>query len=134
MNRIVLFDGECHFCDSSVHFIIKHDTRELFHFAPLKSAVSKELLLKYDVSPEINSIVLIENEKAYVKSTAALRICRQLRGTVSSHPRWPRGLALYPIVRADPRDSTHPCTAVLAGIPDLAGEEIQRNLEATEHR
>ena len=81
MNRIVLFDGECHFCDSSVHFIIKHDTRELFHFAPLKSAVGKELLLKYDVSPEINSIVLIEKEKAYVKSTAALRICRQLRGT-----------------------------------------------------
>jgi predicted DCC family thiol-disulfide oxidoreductase YuxK len=81
MNRIVLFDGECHFCDSSVQFIIKHDPRELFYFAPLKSEVGKELLVKYDVSPEINSIVLIELEKAYVKSTAALRICRQLRGT-----------------------------------------------------
>jgi predicted DCC family thiol-disulfide oxidoreductase YuxK len=80
MNRIVLFDGECHFCDSSVQFIIKHDPTELFYFAPLKSEMGKELLLKYDVSPEINSIVLIEHEKAYVKSTAALRICRQLRG------------------------------------------------------
>jgi hypothetical protein len=50
------------------------------------------------------------------------------------HPRQPRGLALYPIVRTRSRDSTHPCTIVLAGIPDLAGEEIQRNLEATELR
>ena len=80
MNRMVLFDGECNFCDSSVQFIINHDPRGLFYFAPLKSEVGKEMLVKYDISPEINSIVLIENEKAYVKSTAALRICRQLRG------------------------------------------------------
>ena len=84
MNRIVLFDGECHFCDSSVQFIINHDPRELFYFASLKSEVGIELLLKYDISPEINSIVLIENEKAYVKSIAALRICRHLRGAWKS--------------------------------------------------
>jgi predicted DCC family thiol-disulfide oxidoreductase YuxK len=80
MNYIVLFDGECHFCDLSVQFIINHDPNELFYFASLKSKVGKELLVKYQLPADINSIVLIEKEKAYVKSTAALRICRHLRG------------------------------------------------------
>ena len=80
MNYIVLFDGECHFCDLSVQFIINHDPKELFYFASLKSKVGKELLVKYQLPADINSIVLIEKEKAYVKSTAALRICRHLRG------------------------------------------------------
>lgn len=80
MNRIVLFDGECHFCDLSVQFIINHDPKELFYFAPLKSRVGKELLAKYQLPAGIDSIVLIEKEKAYVKSTAALRIFRHLRG------------------------------------------------------
>ncbi len=82
MNPIVLFDGECQFCDSSVQFIIKHDAKELFYFASLKSEVGKELLVKYAVSSEIDSIVLIENNKAYVKSIAVLRIGRQLRGVL----------------------------------------------------
>jgi predicted DCC family thiol-disulfide oxidoreductase YuxK len=82
MNPIVLFDGECQFCDSSVQFIIKHDAKEQFYFASLNSEVGKELLVKYAVSPEIDSIVLIENDKAYVKSIAVLRICRQLRGAL----------------------------------------------------
>jgi predicted DCC family thiol-disulfide oxidoreductase YuxK len=80
MNNIVLFDGDCHFCDLSVQFIINHDPKERFYFAPLKSELGKELLSKYRLPAEIDSIVLIEKEKAYVKSTAALRICRHLRG------------------------------------------------------
>ena len=80
MNYIVLFDGECHFCDLSVQFIINHDPKELFYFASLKSDVGKNYLAKYQLPANIDSIVLIENEKAYVKSNAALRICRHLRG------------------------------------------------------
>ena len=80
MNYIVLFDGECHFCDLSVQFIINHDPKELFYFASLKSDVGKKYLTKHQLPADIDSIVLIENEKAYVKSTAALRICRHLRG------------------------------------------------------
>jgi predicted DCC family thiol-disulfide oxidoreductase YuxK len=80
MERIVLFDGECHFCDWSAQFIIKRDPKGLFHFASLQSAVGQELLERYRVPLDIDSIVLIEQEKVYVKSNAALRICRHLRG------------------------------------------------------
>ncbi|MFK2824763.1 thiol-disulfide oxidoreductase DCC family protein [Bacillus sp. B190/17] len=80
MNPIILFDGECHFCDSSVQFIIKHDPEEAFRFASLQSDTGKRLLAAYQVPPDIDSMILIEKDKAYQKSAAALRICRHLKG------------------------------------------------------
>ena len=80
MTPIVLFDGDCHFCDSSVQFIIKHDHKGIYYFAPLQSKRAQVLLEKHQISFDLNSIVLIENEEAYIKSTAVLRICRNLHG------------------------------------------------------
>ncbi|HEY4624176.1 MAG TPA: DCC1-like thiol-disulfide oxidoreductase family protein, partial [Solibacillus sp.] len=37
MRRIVLFDGECHFCDASVQFILARDQKATFQFAALQS-------------------------------------------------------------------------------------------------
>ncbi|MDM5360392.1 putative DCC family thiol-disulfide oxidoreductase YuxK [Peribacillus sp. B2I2] len=80
MNPVILFDGECNFCDSSVQFIIKRDPQGLFHYASLQSEAGQELLKKYDVPADIDSMVLIEKDQAYYKSSAALRICRRLKG------------------------------------------------------
>jgi predicted DCC family thiol-disulfide oxidoreductase YuxK len=80
MNSVILFDGECNFCDSSVQFIIKRDPKGLFHFASLQSEAGQEFLKKYGVPADVDSMVLIEKEKAYYKSSAALRICRHLQG------------------------------------------------------
>jgi predicted DCC family thiol-disulfide oxidoreductase YuxK len=80
MVSIVLFDGDCHFCDWSVQFIIRHDHKEIYYFAPLQSERAKVLLEKHQISIDINSLVLIENNKAYMKSSAVLRICRNLQG------------------------------------------------------
>lgn len=77
--RIVLFDGECHFCDASVQFIIKRDPTAQFAFASLQSDKGKELLSRYNV-PDIDSFVLIEEGRSFVKSTAALRIAKRLNG------------------------------------------------------
>jgi predicted DCC family thiol-disulfide oxidoreductase YuxK len=80
VNPVVLFDGDCHFCHSSVQFIIKRDSQEIFYFAAQQSDAGQELLKEYRVPADIDSIVLIENGKAYIKSTAVLRICRHLSG------------------------------------------------------
>lgn len=80
MNTVVLFDGDCHFCHSSVQFIIKRDSKNLFYFASQKSEIGKELFKQHGVPANIDSLVFIENGKAYVKSTAVLRICRHLHG------------------------------------------------------
>lgn len=80
MKRIVLFDGECNFCDASVQFIIKRDPKALFQFASLQSEVGEKLLKEYTVPENTDSIVLIEEDMYYTDSTAALKIARNLSG------------------------------------------------------
>ncbi|MEX1383530.1 thiol-disulfide oxidoreductase DCC family protein [Lutibacter sp.] len=78
---IILFDGICNLCNTSVIFIIKHDKKAHFKFASLQSDAAKELLLQYNVKKiKIDSIILIENGTFYEKSTAALRISKKLNG------------------------------------------------------
>ena len=87
MSAVVLFDGLCNFCDASVQFIIEHDSAGYFKFAPLQSDAGRELAAKYGLKfdPEakhegisIDSLILIEDGKAYTHSTGALRIARHL--------------------------------------------------------
>jgi predicted DCC family thiol-disulfide oxidoreductase YuxK len=80
MRSIVLFDGVCNFCSDSVNFIIRHDTENRFAFAPLQSGKGIELRAKYGIDDDIDSIVLIEDDRAFTKSTAALRIAKRLGG------------------------------------------------------
>ena len=96
MAAIVLFDGVCNVCDASVQFIIDHDPEAYFKFAPLQSAAGRELAAKYGLSAAvaaagsrndglipIDSVILIEDEKVYTHSTAALRIASKLDGAWS---------------------------------------------------
>jgi len=81
MAAIVLFDGVCNFCNGSVNFMIEHDSRGYFKFAPVQSEVGKALFTKFGIDQtETDSIILVEDEKAYTYSTAALRIARKLDG------------------------------------------------------
>lgn len=80
MEAIILFDGICNFCNSSVQFIIKRDPTGYFKFASLQSETGQQLLKQYGVSKEIDSLVVIEKQKVYIKSSAALQICRKLTG------------------------------------------------------
>jgi predicted DCC family thiol-disulfide oxidoreductase YuxK len=79
--KIILFDGVCNLCNSSIIFVIKHDPKDLFRFAPLQSDIGKSLMEKHQIDPqETDSIILVDQEKAYTKSSAALRVSRHLSG------------------------------------------------------
>lgn len=80
MDRIILFDGVCNLCNNSVKFIIKRDTSSYFKFASLQGETGQRLLSKYGLNFDLNSFVLIEKEKVYIKSSAALRVCSKLGG------------------------------------------------------
>jgi predicted DCC family thiol-disulfide oxidoreductase YuxK len=80
MHPVILFDGVCNFCDASVQFILNRDPNEAFQFASLQSDAGQELLKKYNVPDNVDSMILIENDKVYYKSAAALRISRHLKG------------------------------------------------------
>ncbi|RKQ20184.1 DUF393 domain-containing protein [Lysinibacillus endophyticus] len=74
MMKVVLFDGECNFCSQSVQFIIKRDKRKQFKFASLQSTSGRELVEKHNIPKTIDSVVLVDNDRAYTKSSAVLRI------------------------------------------------------------
>jgi len=78
---IVLFDGVCNLCSGSVQFILKRDKKNVFQFASLQSNPGQELLKKFNLPADtFNSFVLVEGENIYTRSTAALRIARNLNG------------------------------------------------------
>lgn len=80
MSSIVLFDGVCNFCNDSVNFIIRHDRDNKFKFATLQSEIGQEFRRKYSIGEDVDSIVLIEDGKAFTHSTAGLRIAKALGG------------------------------------------------------
>lgn len=90
---IILFDGVCNLCNNAVNFVIKRDKTNAIRFAPLQSETAGVLLRDYDI-PTIGmkSFILIENGKAYMQSTAALKVCKHLKGA------WPMlyGLIIFP--------------------------------------
>ncbi|MEO6836979.1 MAG: DCC1-like thiol-disulfide oxidoreductase family protein [Ginsengibacter sp.] len=78
---IILFDGICNLCNSAVNFVIKRDKKSVLKFATLQSDIACKILSNNDLLfTELNSFVLVQNGVVYTRSTAALRVCRYLKG------------------------------------------------------
>ncbi|OJX55814.1 MULTISPECIES: thiol-disulfide oxidoreductase DCC family protein [Flavobacterium] len=80
--KIILFDGVCNLCDSSIQFIIKHDKKDIFRFVALQSEIGLEIIKHIGIdTSKIDSILLYEPGKAYYyKAQAALKIAKELGG------------------------------------------------------
>ena len=78
--KLVLFDGVCNLCNSSVQFIIKHDKKDLFLFTALQSRAGQEIIKSFKINTEETDSVLLYSKKDGLsqKSTAALKIARHL--------------------------------------------------------
>jgi len=78
---IVLFDGVCNLCNQVVQFIIKRDKKKRFLFASLQGKTGQEVLKKFNLSStDFDSFIVLEGDKIYTRSTAALRMLKQMRG------------------------------------------------------
>jgi predicted DCC family thiol-disulfide oxidoreductase YuxK len=76
---IMLFDGACGLCDSVVGFVLARDSARKFQFAPLQSEIGRTLLTRHGLDPaDLGSIVLIDHDRAYLRSNAVLRILTEL--------------------------------------------------------
>ena len=80
--KIILFDGICNLCESSVLFVIKHDKKDIFRFVPLQSDLGIEIVKHIGLySKHIDSVILYEpGISYYYKSAAAIEIARHLGG------------------------------------------------------
>ena len=77
---IMLFDGVCNLCSGIVQFILKQERDTSIQFASLQSEKGTSLLSRYNIDPHVtDSIVYIQNGKAYVKSAAAFKIATHLK-------------------------------------------------------
>ncbi|HVW59599.1 MAG TPA: thiol-disulfide oxidoreductase DCC family protein [Puia sp.] len=76
---VILFDGVCNLCNRSVQFILKRDREGRFRFASLQSPLGQALLERASLPAErFDSFVLVENNRAYTRSSGALRVFRLL--------------------------------------------------------
>ena len=76
---VIIFDGECELCNGAVRFIIKHDPKAFFLFASMQSESGQALVKRY--RPELSleeTIVLIKDDKSYIKAKAVLEILTEL--------------------------------------------------------
>ena len=79
MGAVVLFDGVCNFCNGAVNFVIQRDKAGYFKFAPLQSEVGEKMRDEFGIDEsKTDSIIVVEDGRAYTNSTAALRIARRL--------------------------------------------------------
>lgn len=93
--QLLLFDGVCNFCNWAVLFVVDRDPKERFVFAPLQSELAEQALRDHGLSnTTLDSVVLIEGDRAYTASTAGLRVAKALRWP------WP---ALYYLFIGVPR-------------------------------
>lgn len=88
--NVILVDGLCVLCNGFTRFVILRDPSIKFKFAAFQSDAGRAASLRFGL-PSINdntapidmkleSIILIEGDKHYVKSAAALRIFKNLKG------------------------------------------------------
>jgi predicted DCC family thiol-disulfide oxidoreductase YuxK len=70
---ILLFDGVCNLCNGVVRFVLTHDPEARVRFASQQSAFGQDLLRRHGLA-DSQSVVLLDGERVYERSDAALRV------------------------------------------------------------
>jgi len=112
MSRHLLFyDGECGLCDRAVQFVLKHDRKKEFIFAPLQGVTAvKELAQLPPELKTIDSLILLQDygtpeQEITTHGRGAMRICWLLGGWwaligwKSFLPSWPFDVAYRFVAR-----------------------------------
>lgn len=78
-DNIFFYDGVCGLCNRSVDFILRHDRKKRFKFAPLQGEKALELLLSAGLpKPDLTTSILYRSGRFYTKSDAFLLVLRDL--------------------------------------------------------
>lgn len=79
--EVIFFDGLCALCNGIVDFVMRRDKARRYRYATLQSPLGQQVLQALALPGDrLETFILVENGRAYVKSTAALRILRNLPG------------------------------------------------------
>jgi len=80
--KIILFDGVCNLCNSSINYVIDHDKKDVFRFVSLQSDLGKVIQEYLGIeNTSLDTIILyVPDEAYYIKSTAALKVINEFSG------------------------------------------------------
>ena len=75
---IVLYDGDCNFCNKWVSFTKSKLQKNEISFIPFYSIKGLEEIEKFQIKNQ-NSVAYIHDDIVFFKSRAVLKICKQLQ-------------------------------------------------------
>ena len=79
--NIILFDGVCNLCNTSVNFVMDYDKQKVFYFASLQSSFGQFFCKKYNLpTTHFDSFIYFKKGILYKKSRAALEVSKTLKG------------------------------------------------------
>lgn len=80
--KVILFDGVCNLCNSSINYVIDRDKNDVFRFVSLQSELGKTIKQHIGYTKEDLDTIILYNpgEAYYIKSTAALKIINEFGG------------------------------------------------------
>lgn len=80
VKNLVLYDGVCKFCNSSIQFILDHERNQKLSFTPLQSDLGQSLLQQHGLASDYtDSLIYISNGQMLTHSSAAFRIASFLK-------------------------------------------------------
>jgi predicted DCC family thiol-disulfide oxidoreductase YuxK len=91
---VLLFDGVCNVCNASVQFVLKHERDGAIQFASLQSEAGRRLVEERALPDDVSTVIFLDGDKSYVRSSAAVAVLRHLRAPWS----W-----LAPVLQVIPR-------------------------------
>jgi predicted DCC family thiol-disulfide oxidoreductase YuxK len=78
---VLLFDGICNLCNSTVQFAIKRDLPGRLKFASLQSHSGQAMLKKFGLpESDFDSLVFITGGNCFLRSSAVLHVLKELGG------------------------------------------------------
>ena len=77
--RLILFDGSCGFCNSTMMYIANRDRDDKFRFVSNLSEKGKQLLLQFQLEGlESSTLILLKEDKVYLEAKAFREISKEL--------------------------------------------------------
>lgn len=81
---VLLFDGVCNLCNASVQWVLLRDHKGKFKFAALQSEFGRMALEKHGLDQQdFDTVVLVEDERIWLRSDVPLQIAKRLGGAWS---------------------------------------------------
>jgi predicted DCC family thiol-disulfide oxidoreductase YuxK len=95
----MLYDGVCGLCHRAVSWLLAHDRRGAFHYAPLQGETAAALRrLHPEIPSELATMVLVEDGRVHLRARAVLHAARHL----GAPWRWVAPLRHLPAFLLDP--------------------------------